>query len=99
MKSEQQNELDLPVLDEIVDPQSERAKLVNALDELSSLIERVPRPGQALSDEDYEKLKADLNDRLIEMFDEMAERMKYIIPRMVEATLRAHLDKNKKQDK
>lgn len=97
MKSDQQNELDLPVLDEIVDPQSERAKLVNALDELSSLIERVPRPGKALSDQDYAKLQAELNERLIEMFDEMAERMKYIIPKMVEETLREHLDKKNKQ--
>lgn len=97
MKSDQQNELDLPVLDEIVDPQSERAKLVNALDELSSLIERVPKPGKLLSDEDYAKLRADLNERLLEMFDEMAERMKYIIPRMVDETLRAHLDKKKEK--
>jgi uncharacterized membrane-anchored protein YjiN (DUF445 family) len=97
MKSDAQNELDLPVLDEVVDPKSERAKLVNALDELSSLIERVPRPGQSLSDEAYAKLHAELNERLIEMFDEMAERMKYIIPRMVDETLREHLDKKKKK--
>lgn len=95
MKSEeaQQDLLELPVLDEVVDPDSDRAKLISALDELATLIERVPRRGEALSDEEYDALKDELNAKLVQMFDEMAERMKYIIPRMVEETLRAHLDK------
>lgn len=97
MKSENQAELELPVLDQVIDPASERGKLITALDELQSLIERVPKPGQALTEEDYNALRDDLNAKLFEMFDEMAERMKYIIPKMVDQTLRAHLNKKKEK--
>lgn len=100
MKSDpdKQSELDLPVLDQVIDPDSDRARLITALDELSHLIDRVPKPGEAMSEADYEALKQDLNARLVEMFDEMAERMKYIIPKMVDETLRAHLE-NKKNER
>ncbi|MCA1798161.1 MAG: hypothetical protein LC632_01545 [Xanthomonadaceae bacterium] len=86
-------QIELPVLDEVVDPDNERARLMKALDELSKLIDRVPKAGNTLSDTELDALRQDLNAKLIEMFEEMAERMKHVIPKMVERTLRDHLDK------
>lgn len=90
-------QIELPVLDQVVDPDSDRARLMEALDELSKLIDRVPKPGNAFSDAELDALKQDLNAKLIEMFEEMAERMKHVIPKMVERTLRDHLDKKKEK--
>jgi hypothetical protein len=87
-------QLELPVLDEVVDPDDDRARLLTALDELNRLIDRVPKGGRAaLSDEDLQALKEDLNRQLAAMFEEMAERLKHLIPEMVEKTLREHLSR------
>jgi histidinol dehydrogenase len=86
-------QIELPVLEEVVDADHERARLMAALDELARLVDRVPKPGTALSEDEIKALKDELNAKLIEMFDEMAERMKHVIPKMVEKTLREHLKK------
>lgn len=86
-------QIELPVLDEVVDPDADRERLTRALDELAALVDRVPRPGTALSDAEFDALKQDLDTKLLEMFEELAERLKHVIPKMVEQTLREHLNR------
>lgn len=86
-------QLDLPVLDEVVDPAGDRARLLSALDELGRLIDKVPGGGASLDQIRLAELQDELTQRLTEMADELAERLKQQIPSLVEQTLREHLDK------
>ncbi|MEX0900322.1 MAG: hypothetical protein WD081_06485 [Gammaproteobacteria bacterium] len=84
-------QLDLPVLDEVVDPDSDRARLMGALDELNRLIDRVPRGAGGFSDAQMTALKDDLKVRLNEMAEELAERLKQQIPTLVDQVVAEHL--------
>ena len=84
-------QLDLPVLDEVVDPDSDRVRLMGALDELNRLIDRVPRGAGGFSDAQMNALKDDLKTRLAEMADELAERLKHQIPTLVDRVVAEHL--------
>lgn len=84
-------QLDLPVLDEVVDPDTDRARLMTALDELNRLIERVPKSGNRLSDEALAALQRDLSEKLTKRIDSLATALKRSIPELVEQTLREHL--------
>lgn len=84
-------QLDLPVLDEVVDPDSDRVRLMGALDELNRLIDRVPRGAGGFSDAQMAALKDDLKTRLAEMADELAERLKQQIPTLVDQVVAEHL--------
>ncbi len=84
-------QLDLPVLDEVVDPDSDRARLMGALDELNKLIDRVPRGAGGFSDAQMKALKDDLKTRLADMADELAERLKQQIPTLVDQVVAEHL--------
>lgn len=84
-------QLELPVLEEVVDPDRDRARLMTALDELNRLIERVPRSGSKLSDETLAALKQDLIQKLADRIDTLAEHLKAELPALVDQVLRDHL--------
>jgi hypothetical protein len=84
-------QLEFPVLDEVVDPDSDRARLMTALDELNRLIDRVPKAGQAVSDETLAALQQDLVEQLTKRIDALTTQLKNAVPALVEAALRKHL--------
>lgn len=85
------SQLELPVLDEVVDPDADRARLMGALDELAKLIDRVPKTGKPLSDETLAAIKQDLIERLTARIDTLAKGLKAEIPALVDQILREHL--------
>lgn len=85
------SQLELPVLEEVVDPDRDRARLMSALDELSRLVDRVPKSGSKLSDETRAALKQELTQQLEGHIDALAENLKADIPALVEQVLRDHL--------
>ena len=87
-------QLDLPVLDEVVDPDTDRARLMTALDELNRLIDRVPKAGHAVSDETLAALQQDLTEQLTKRIDALATQLRNAVPALVEAALTKHLGRN-----
>lgn len=88
---------EVPVLDEVVDPDSDRGRLVSALDELAQLIDNVPHVDVGLTEDEVAELQDSLTRRLIDRVDAQTAQLKRDIPVLVERTLREHLDK--KNDK
>ena len=85
------SQLELPVLDEVVDPDADRARLMGALDELAKLIDRVPKSGKPIADETLAAIKQDLIERLSKRVDTLANNLKAEIPALVDQILREHL--------
>lgn len=97
MKSDpaDKQQLDLPVLDQVVDPDSDRARLLGALDELSNLIDRVPKGGRGLSETQRAELRDVLVEQLNKRIDTFSVQLKRSLPALVERTLDEHLDQKK----
>lgn len=87
---------DVPVLDEVVDPDSDRGRLLTALDELAQLIDNVPRIDVGLTEDEVASLQEAITRRLLDRVDAQTAQLKRDIPVLVERTLREHLDKKNK---
>lgn len=90
-------QLDLPVLDQVVDPDSDRARLIGALDELANLIDRVPKGGRGISDVQRDELRDVIVKQLGKRIDTFSTDLKRSLPALVERTIAEYLDqKNEK---
>ncbi len=97
MKSDpaKQSQMDLPVLNQVVDPDSDRARLIGALDELANLIDRVPKGGRGLSDAQRAELRDALTEQLKKRIDTFSADLKRSLPALIERAIAEQLDKNK----